>query len=54
MWKYVIYEMTKSRMRGTRERRLRTLYHRIDAEAFVKNYVKVKPDAIVRIEQVAV
>ncbi|KJK28475.1 hypothetical protein CPY53_04285 [Paenibacillus polymyxa] len=50
-WEYVVYEMYKGLFGRTKERRLRVFNDRTDADGYVTNYLKLNPDAIIRIQQ---
>ncbi|WP_151259625.1 hypothetical protein [Paenibacillus polymyxa] len=50
-WEYVVYEMCKGRFGRTKERRLRVFDERTDADRYVTNYLKLNPDAVIRIQR---
>ncbi|MGG4217525.1 hypothetical protein ABEW32_04745 [Paenibacillus jamilae] len=50
-WEYVVYEMRKGLFGRTKERRLRVFNDRTDADGYVTNYLKLSPDAIIRVQR---
>ncbi|UMR34013.1 hypothetical protein MJ749_15055 [Paenibacillus polymyxa] len=50
-WEYAIYEMYKGLFGRTKERRLRVLNDRTDVDEYVTNYLKLNPDAIIRVQR---